>query len=425
MDLHAALAIIVFVAVYIVLSLELINRATAALFGAAVILALRVIPVEDAYASIDMNVILLLVSMMIMVNILRETGLFQYVALRTVKFAQGNPIRIIVLLMVVTGLFSTILNNVTTMLVLSPLSILIAVELGVSPMPFLVTQAIASNIGGTATLIGDPPNLMIGYSEGLTFNDFLFNLGPLVLIIMAVSAVLTVAIFGRSLTVSNERRARVMEFDESTAITNRPFLFKSLAVLALVIAGFVFYDFIRIDPSVVALLGATTLILLSGDKPGGSFAEVEWVTIFFFIGLFILVGSLEETGVVGFLGRKLADFAGNNLTLASISIIWGSGILSGFIDNIPFVATMIPLIKVLNAHYSPAAGNVLWWSLSSGACLGGNLTLVGAAANVTTADVAARNGYPISFMEFTKYGALYTVISLLITSIYMYLRYLM
>ncbi len=424
MSYHVIISVAVFFLVYAAISFDLVNRASAALLGASLILLLHVVPIRIALDKIDMNVILLLASMMIIVSIVRDTGLFQYVAIRTAKFTKGDPLRLIVLLMVVTAVFSAFLDNVTTVLVLSPLTILIAVELGLSPIPFLVTQAVASNIGGTATLVGDPPNLMIGFGTGLTFNDFLFNLGPLIIVVMAAAIGITYLIFGRRLVVHNERRARVMEFDESQVITDRPFLIKSLAVLALVLAGFLLHDPLGIEPSAVALFGATLLIILSGDKPEKYFAEIEWVTIFFFIGLFILVGALEEAGVINVLGKVLADFAGDNLSAASFSIIWGSGVLSGFIDNIPFVATMIPLIKVLNAGFGPEAGDVLWWSLSTGACLGGNLTLIGAAANVITAGIAARNGYPISFWTFTRYGVIYTVVSLLISTVYVYLRYL-
>ncbi len=414
----------IFILAYTAISFDLLNRATAALLGASSILIFKVIPFDAALAKIDMNIIILLISMMIVVSIVRDTGLFQYVAILTAKLAKGDPLKIMIFLMTVTAIFSAFLDNVTTILVVSPLSILIAVELGVSPAPFLITQAIASNIGGTATLIGDPPNLMIGYSTGLTFNDFLVNLGPLILIILVVEIVITVFLFRKKLVVHNERRARIMEFDESEAITNRPFLYKSLAILGVMLAGFLLHDFLNIGLSAVALGGATVLIVLSGDNPESYFSEIEWVTIFFFIGLFIMVGALEETGVIAILGRKLENLAGSNIPLASMSMIWVSGVLCGFVNNIPFVATMIPLIKMLNAGLGDSAGNVLWWSLSTGACLGGNFTPLGAAANIIAVGISSRDGYPISFWEFTKYGIIYTVISLVITSVYIYLRYL-
>ncbi len=422
--MHMFIAIGIFILVYIAISMDIINRATAALFGAAVLLVLKVIPLEIAFANINLNIILLLISMMIIVNVIRDTGMFQYLAIRTAKLAKGDPLRLIVFVMGITALLSAFLDNVTTILVLSPLSILIAVELGISPIPFLVTQAIASNIGGTATLIGDPPNIMIGYSAGLTFNSFITNLSPLILLILVTSMAMTALIFRKSLVVSNERRARIMEFDESESISDRPFLYKSLAVFGLVIAGLMLHDVTGIGPTPVALFGATLLLILNGSKTEEYFAEIEWVTIFFFIGLFILVGSLEETGVIALLGKKLVAVAGNNLTIATMSILWGSGLASGVIDNIPFVATMIPLIKILNASYNGGAGNVLWWALSVGACLGGNFTLIGAAANVVAAGIATKNGFHISFWDFTRYGILYALMSLVVSSVWFFLVYL-
>jgi Na+/H+ antiporter NhaD/arsenite permease-like protein len=424
MEYKVIVSVVVFLFVYLAISLDLINRATAALLGASIILMFKVIPIQTALAKIDMNIVILLISMMITVSIIRETGFFQYVAIRAAKMAKGDPLRLIILLMIITAIFSAFLDNVTTILVLSPLSVLIAVELGISPVPFLITQAIASNIGGTSTLIGDPPNIMIGYNTGLSFNDFLFNLGPLIILIMSTAIGITFFLFRNKLKVLNERRARIMDFNESEAITNYPFLYKSLSVFFLVLVGFLLHDKLNIGLSAIALFGATILLILSGDKPESHFIEIEWVTIFFFIGLFVMVGALEEVGVIKFLGQKLAGFSGNNTFVASFSIIWGSGFLSGFIDNIPFVATMIPLIKIMNAHFGPGTGNVLWWSLSTGACLGGNFTLIGAAANVITAGIATRNGHHISFREFTRYGFIYAFVSLLISSLYIYLRYL-
>ncbi len=425
MEYKVIISIGVFLLAYLAISFDWLNRATAALLGASIILMFRVIPIETALAKIDMNIVILLISMMITVSIIRETGFFQYVAIRTAKLAKGDPLRLIVFLMIITAVFSAFLDNVTTILVLSPLSVLIAVELGISPVPFLITQAIASNIGGTATLIGDPPNIMIGYNTGLSFVEFLFNLGPLIFLIMTAAVVITIFLYRNKLAVQNERRARIMDFDESEAITNRPFLYKSLIVFSLVIVGFLLHDVINIGLSAIALFGATLLIILSGDKPESHFLEIEWITIFFFIGLFVMIGALEETRVIAFLGQKLSNISENNIFIASFSIIWGSGILSGFIDNIPFVATMIPLIEIMNTHFGQDAGNVLWWSLSTGACLGGNMTLIGAAANVIAAGISARNGHPISFIEFTKIGVIYTIVSLIISSMYIYLRYLL
>ncbi|MCE5251710.1 ArsB/NhaD family transporter [bacterium] len=425
MDLKIIITVGIFVCVYIIISLELINKASIALFGASLILLLKIIPAKTALSKIDLNVIALLISMMVIVNIVKETGIFQYVAIKTAKLVQGEPFSILLLLMLLTAIFSAFLDNVTTILILSPLSILIAVELGISPVPFLITQAIASNIGGTSTLIGDPPNIMIAYATSLSFNDFLVNLGPLIIIIMLTCILVTVVFFRKTLVVPFERRARIMQFDESSSITDRPFLYKALFVLMLVIVGFLLHDTIHVGPAVIAMTGATLLLIISKSNPDEYFAEIEWITIFFFTGLFIMVGALEELKIIEFLGDRIIAASGNNINAAVFSIIWGSGILSGFIDNIPFVATMIPLIKVLNANYGASIGHVLWWSLSAGACLGGNLTLVGATANVISAGIAQKNGFKITFLEFTRYGIVYTLVSLIVTSIYIYFRYLL
>jgi len=419
------MTITLFVIVYVIISMDLINKAYIALFGASLLLVLKILPLETAFRKIDLNVISLLISMMILVNIVKNTGVFQYVAIKSAKMVKGDPLKILVLLMVITAGFSAFLDNVTTILILSPLSILIATELRISPIPFLITQAIASNIGGTATLIGDPPNIMIAYGAGLTFNDFLINLTPLILVIIVVAVFVTAVLFKKKLEVPPELQSRIMEFDESKSIPDRLFLFESLAVLSLVIMGFLLHDFIKLDTAVIAIFGATILLITTRSKPDEVFSGVEWTTIFFFAGLFIMVGALEELKIIEFLAKKITALSGDNLSIATFTTIWGSGILSGFIDNIPFVATMIPLIKILNLSFEPSTGNVLWWSLSAGACLGGNLTLIGASANVVSAGIASKSGFSVSFIEFTKYGIIYTLISLVITTLYIYLRYLM
>ncbi|MCE5249663.1 ArsB/NhaD family transporter [bacterium] len=425
MNFQVITTIAVFVVVYLIISFELINKAYIALLGAGLFLVLKIIPVDTAFSKVDLKVISILISTMIIVNILKKTGVFQYLAIKSSKMVKGDPIKILILLMVITAVISAFLPNVTTIMILGPVSILIAVELGISPVPFLILLAVASNIGGTATLIGDPPNIMIAYGANLTFNAFIFNLSPLILVIMVGSVGITYVLFKKVLVVPFERRARIMEFDETKTITDKPFLIKSLVVLGLVIAGFLFYNVINLDPAIVAVFGATVLMVITKNKPDEIFGEVEWTTIFFFVGLFIMVGTLEELGVINYLAHGMTKLSGGNIKTAAITIVWGSGILSGFIDNIPFVATMIPLIKDLNLHIDPSVGNVLWWSLSAGACLGGNLTLVGASANVISAGIAQKNGYTITFMDFTKYGVIYTVISLIVTTIYIYVRYLL
>lgn len=417
-------ALAAFLGSYVAISTEVINKTIVALLGASLYMTLGILKGTEAFGFIDWNVIFLLVSMMIIVNISRHTGMFQYLAIRMAKLARGEPILILVLLAVVTALVSAFLDNVTTILITAPVTILIAVELGISPVPFLVCGAIASNIGGAATLIGDPPNMIIGSAAGLTFMDFLLNLSPVILLILVVFSLMAYLLFRRSLKVPATAKARVMSFDERKAIENRPLLVKSLAVLALVIAGFLLHGLIRVEASVIALSGASLLMLLSDRREVEAvFREVEWGTIFFFIGLFVLVGGLVKLGLIGAMARFLLGLTRGNLPRTSLTVVWASGLLSAFIDNVPYVATMTPLIESLGALLG--AGNIqpLWWSLALGACLGGNGTLIGASANVVAAGLARKSGYRVSFLDFTKYGALFALMSLLLSSAYIWLRY--
>jgi Na+/H+ antiporter NhaD/arsenite permease-like protein len=424
-EIKIVLTIAVFVIVYIVIAFDLVNKSTMALLGASFLVMVHVIPVDTAITKIDFKVIALLVSMMIIVNVIKETGIFHYLAIKAVKIARGDPLKILLLIMVITAFVSAFLDNVTTVLIMSPLSIVIATELGISPLPYLIMQAIISNIGGTATLIGDPPNIMIGYGASLTFNDFLINMSLLVLIITGISLVVTIFLFKNSLRTTPDRRKKVMGFNESEAINDKVFTIKSMVILFFIIVGFITNTLIGIDPSVIALFGSSLLLLMSHHLHQDKyFGEVEWTTIFFFIGLYVMVGAMEEVKIIDFLGKKMIHLAGDNISVTAMAILWGSGVLSGFIDNIPFTATMIPLLKVVITSYGTASGSFLWWVLSAGACLGGNLTLVGASANIVVSGIAAKNGYPISFFEFTKYGIIYTLISLGISSVFFYFRYL-
>jgi Na+/H+ antiporter NhaD/arsenite permease-like protein len=331
---------------------------------------------------------------------------------------------ILVLLSVVTGVISAFLDNVTTILITAPVTILIAVELGISPVPLLVCGAIASNIGGTATLIGDPPNIMIGSAAGLSFMDFLTNLAPVVLVCLAGFSLLAWLLFRRQLKVPATRKARIMSLDARQAIQNRPLLVKSLAVLAAVIAGFLLHDRLHVDASVVALTGASVLMLLSDrHEVDAVLRDVEWGTIVFFIGLFVMVGGLVKLGLIAAVARWLLGLTGGRVPTTATVVLWASGVLSAFVDNIPYVATMTPLIKDIGVSLGHAAVLPLWWALSLGACFGGNGTLVGASANVVTVGLAAKSGYKVAFLEFTKYSALFAVMTLLVSNAYLWLRY--
>lgn len=424
MNFPVIIALVLFVGVYIALTTEILNKAAAALLGAMIMVIVGVIDQESAFRHIDWNVIFLLIGMMIIMNITRQTGLFQFIAIKIAKFSRGEPLVILILLSLVTALFSAFLDNVTTVLIIIPITILIAVELGTSPIPFVVTIAMASNIGGTATLIGDPPNIMIGSAAGLGFIDFLVNLTPVILIIMLVFVGMVALFFRKQLMVSNERKARIMNFDETKALEDPVLLVKSLAVLVLVVLGFLLHRRLHLEPSTIALTGAVVLIVISGKRDLETlFAELEWTTIFFFIGLFMLVGGLIDVGVMAKASSWLISMTGGHLRLTQFVILWFSGILSAIIDNIPFVATMIPLIKDMGVQLGPEAIEPLWWTLSLGACLGGNGTLIGASANVVSAGLAAKSGHPVSFWDFTKYGAIFTLMSLIVSTLYVLVRY--
>jgi len=317
---------------------------------------------------------------------------------------------------------------VTTVLILTPITILIAVELGISPIPFIISEILASNIGGTATLIGDPPNIMIGSSAHLSFMDFVINLGPLIVLLMFIFSAVVYFLWGKKMHVTNEKKARIMDFNESKFLEDKPLLLKSLSVLALVVSGFLLHSFLHLEAATIALSGAALLMLISKKNDVEKFFhEVEWETIFFFIGLFILVGGLSELGVIKKMAEGLISITNGDIKNTSIIVLWGSGILSGLVDNIPYVATMIPLIKDFGQNPALVANNVsiapLWWSLAIGACLGGNATLIGASANVVAAGISGKNGYKISFLQFTKYGILITTINLMVSTVYIYIRY--
>jgi Na+/H+ antiporter NhaD/arsenite permease-like protein len=422
------IAVTVFVVAYVFIATEKIPKMTAALAGAGVVLATGVSGSADAFFSedtgVDWNVIFLLLGMMIIVGILRRTGVFEFVAIWAAKRAKGSPVRIMILLVLITAIASAFLDNVTTVLLIAPVTLLVCDRLDIKPAPFLIAEVLASNIGGTATLIGDPPNIIIGSRAGLTFNDFLLNLAPIVAIELVVLVLVLPRLFRGSFAVDPERVADVMALNEREAIQRPQLLVKSGIVLTLVLAGFVLHSVVHLEPSVVALLGAGLLVLVSGTQPKQYLAGVEWETLLFFAGLFIMIGALVKTGVIGSLAHLAADATGGNALLAVFLILGVSALLSGVIDNIPYVATMSPLVLALtNDIPDPSHSEALWWSLALGADFGGNMTAVGASANVVMLGIAARSGSPISFWEFTRKGAVVTVITVLVAAPYLWLRY--
>ncbi|MEB3983209.1 ArsB/NhaD family transporter [Mycobacterium sp. 663a-19] len=424
----SAIAITVFVVIYALIASDRISKTLAALAGAAIMVALPAINSDDVFYShktgIDWDVIFLLLGMMIIVSVLRQTGVFEYVAIWSAKRARGSPLRVMILLVLVMALGSALLDNVTTVLLIAPVTLLVCERLALKAAPFLMAEVFAANIGGAATLVGDPPNIIIASRAGLTFNDFLVHLAPIVLLVMAVFVALLPLLFRGSFAVDSERVAEVMSLDEGEALRNRRLLAKCGVVLLLVFASFIAHPVLHLQPSIVALLGAGVLIVISGLERSDYLSSVEWETLLFFAGLFIMVGALVKTGVIDKVAHAATEFTGGNETLAVFLILGISAPVSGIIDNIPYVATMAPIVTELTAampgHVNPDS---LWWALALGADFGGNLTAVGASANVVMLGIARRVGEPISFWEFTRKGIVVTVISLGLAAIYLWLRY--
>ncbi len=427
-------AAILFALTYVVVMTEKVNRAIVSLLAAGLMIVLGVLNQEAAIRGIDFNTIGLLIGMMVIVAITRQSGVFQFMAIWAAKKVDARPWGILVMISLVTAVTSAFLDNVTTVLLVVPVTLLITEELKVKPYPYLFAMIFSSNIGGTATLIGDPPNIMIGSATGLTFNDFAYNLAPVILVIMAATLIPIYLIWGRHLKATPEDRQRVMQFNEREAITDPRLLKQCLSVIGLVIGGFVFAKALHLEAATVAMTGAALLLLLANlgrDAEHQSkhvldaFNEVEWITIFFFVGLFIVVHGVDSTGLLKLLADKMLALTGGNLTATSMIILWSSAILSAIIDNIPFVATMIPLIKAMAPTFGGPEGLMpLWWALSLGACLGGNGTLIGASANLVVAGFAERAGQPIRFMQYTLMAFPIMLMSIAISMVYLYWRYL-
>lgn len=417
---------------YIFIALEKIPKMTIALIGAAVTIVLGLVSQTKTLDGVinpdyfinfvDFNVIFLLVAMMIIVSITTRSGVFNWIANELLKFTKGHPVKVLFALGIFTAVTSAFLDNVTTVILIMPITFAIARKLDVDPIPYLLTEIFASNIGGTATLIGDPPNIIIGSAGGLTFMDFIKELTPIVLIILLVVVGLLSLVFKNKLKASIDKMNEVAQIDNSHTITNKNLMLRSTIVLALVILGFMLHDVIHIETCVVAMFGASVLLLF--EKPNDILKDVEWNTIFFFIGLFIIIGGLEASGGIKLMAEWILKITQGSQAATSMIILWASGIISGIIDNIPYTATMAPMLveieKTMGAEYTFP----LWWALSLGACLGGNMTIIGAAANVIVSENANKEGYPISFMRFLKYGVVVVAISLILSTLYVYFRYL-
>lgn len=440
------LALLIFGLCYALIMTERLHKTIVALFGAAVMIGLGVVSQEEAFYShefgVDYNVVFLLIGMMVIVNIVRETGLFEVLAVWAAQRADAKPFRLLVLLAVLTAVLSAMLDNVTTVLLMAPVTLAITKRLELNPVTFLMTEALASNIGGTATLVGDPPNIMIASKAELGYLDFLYVMGPVVIVIMAVFLTALWLMFGRTMTVAPHLREAVLALSSRESVPDEAFLRRCLILLAVVNVGFCVHSLVHLEPATVALLGASLFMVIGHARRKAEdaeeltyLAEVEWKTIFFFIGLFILVGGLVKVGVIRYLADQLVAVTKGNLTGSTMTVLWGSAILSAVVDNIPYVAAMNPLIIDLARSLHPEVTDYvalvhqpdiipLWWALALGACLGGNGTIIGASANVVIVDIARKSGYRITFWQFLKFGFPVMIGSVALSACYLWLVFL-
>jgi Na+/H+ antiporter NhaD/arsenite permease-like protein len=440
------LALLIFGLCYVLIMTERIHKTIVAMFGAAVMIGLGVVSQEEAFYShefgVDYNVVFLLIGMMVIINIVRETGLFEVLAVWAAQRADAKPFRLLVLLAILTAVLSAMLDNVTTVLLMAPVTLAITKRLELNPVTFLMTEALASNIGGTATLVGDPPNIMIASKAELSYLDFLIVMGPIVIVIMAVFLALLWILFGRTMRVAPHLRENILALSSREAVPDEAFLRRCLILLAVVNVGFCVHSLVHLEPATIALLGASLFMVIGHARRNREdaeeltyLAEVEWKTIFFFIGLFILVGGLVKVGVIRYLADQLVMVTKGNLTGSTMAVLWGSAILSAVVDNIPYVAAMNPLIVDLARSLHPEITDYvalvhqpdiipLWWALALGACLGGNGTIIGASANVVIVDIARKAGYRITFWQFLKFGVPVMIGSVALSAIYLWLVFL-
>ncbi|WP_155341865.1 ArsB/NhaD family transporter [Acrocarpospora corrugata] len=376
------------------------------------------------HEGIDWNVIFLLFGMMIIVGVIKQTGLFDYLAIWAAKRSQGKPYRLMVMLMVITAVASPFLDNVTTIMLVAPVTVVVCDRLRIPPQPYLIAEILASNIGGAATLIGDPPNIIIGSRAGLSFNDFLVHMAPIVVLIFVVFVLLTRVLFRKSFEYHPEHVAAVMKLQERRAITDPRLLVRSMIVLGGVTLAFSLHSVLHLEPSIVALVGAGVMVLVSRTEVSEVLREVEWPTLVFFMGLFAMVSGLVHTGIIATIGGWVVATVGNDPFVAATALLFGSSVLGAFFDNIPYVATMAPVVEDMVAHTAdPAQGQALWWAFALGADFGGNGTAVAASANVVAIGIAARTGHRISFWQFTRYGILVTALTTVLAWVYVWFRY--
>ncbi|MDD4147200.1 MAG: ArsB/NhaD family transporter [Candidatus Cloacimonetes bacterium] len=420
------IALAIFAITYVLIITEWINKMLAALMGGFAIILTGIVHQEIAFAAIDWNVIFFLIGMMLVISVMRQTGLFMYMAIRIAKIAKGRPLSILILMYLLTTFISAFMGSVTTIMILVPIVLLIASELKISPIPFIITMVIGSNAGGAATMIGDPPNILIGSATDYNFMDFLLNLTPPVLIITIFSVGLIWLLYRKGMQVTNEDRAKLLSYNEKNLIKSKPLLRISLIVLVLMLTAFALQGVLHIETATIAMSAGLFLLVISDRKKVEHILsdDVDWVTIFFFMGLFMIVESLVETGFINMIAEGVMMISKGEPRSTSMLILWISGVFSAFIDNVPFVAAMIPVLERLGILIGkPEVMHPIWWSLALGTCLGGNGTLIGASANIVAAGIANRNGFHISFKEFTKIGVIFTSSSIILSTLYILLRY--
>ena len=417
-----ALAVVVFLVALAIIATERVHRTQVALIGAALVVVTGVIDQEQATDAIDFNTIGLLVGMMVVVRLTEPTGVYNYLAIRAGQLARGRPLPVVIALTGTTALLSAFLDNLTTVLLMVPITFLLADTLDISPIPLIVMEIIASNIGGTATLIGDPPNIMIAGATGLSFNQFLVNLAPAAAIALAVVVAALYVFYRSRLRIAPENQAKVMSLDARRSIESPAELRRTVPILVVTLVAFFLHQALHLEPATVALAGASAMLLVSGQSVEEALGGIEWATLFFFLGLFVMVGALEETGAIDEIARAIGAVTGGDRTAEILGIAWVSAIGSGVVDNIPFTAAMIPVVEELQA--GNGGDDAYWWSLALGACFGGNATLIAAAANVAASGLAQRAGQPISFLGFLKVGLPVTLASMLVATAYIAVRYL-
>lgn len=415
------IAVAVFLIVILLIISERVHRTAAAMAGAMVLILTGVMSADKALSYIDFNTIGVLVGMMIFVAIVRRSGMFEYIAVRAAKAVHGDPWKIMVAFTLITAVLSAILDNVTTVLLVGPMSIAIARMLKIDPVPFLMGQILASNVGGTATLIGDPPNIMIGSAAHLSFMDFLENTGFAVLFILVVLILLMKIVYEKKIELGTVDTGAIEKLDPSKSITNRALMKKGIIVLICVIVGFMFHDKLGIESSVIALTAAAVMLIIGREDVNEAIQDVEWTTILFFMSLFVVVGGLTETGIIKELASKIIDATNGHPMVTMLVLLWASALLSSILDNIPFVATLIPLILAMQADGINVTS--FWWAISLGACLGGNGTMIGASANVVLSDISTKHGYPITFKSYLKVGMPFMLLSIVIATVFLVVKF--